>query len=150
MVKYCGLLLAALGCLGLVGISARADEEKEQYKERKIDLGDGQSAVLKYQDLKEGTGQEVIKGDNVVVHYTGWLTSGRKFDSSIDRGKPFSFVLGGGNVIKGWDAGVAGMKVGGKRKLVIPPELGYGATGAGRIIPPNATLIFEIQLLKIE
>jgi FKBP-type peptidyl-prolyl cis-trans isomerase len=85
----------------------------------------------------------------VVVHYTGWLTNGAKFDSSKDRGSPFSFLLGKGQVIRGWDQGVAGMKVGGKRKLTIPPELGYGKAGAGGVIPPNATLIFEVELLAV-
>jgi FKBP-type peptidyl-prolyl cis-trans isomerase FkpA len=105
---------------------------------------------LTYEDLKEGTGAAAKAGDTVDVHYTGWLTNGTKFDSSLDRGQPFSFALGAGRVIKGWDEGVAGMKVGGKRKLTIPPALGYGARGAGRVIPPNAELIFEVELLKIK
>jgi len=105
---------------------------------------------LKYVDLVVGTGPEAQKGQTVIVHYTGWLTDGKKFDSSVDRGQPFSFPLGAGRVIKGWDEGVAGMKVGGKRKLMIPPQLGYGERGAGGgLIPPNAELIFEVQLLEI-
>jgi FKBP-type peptidyl-prolyl cis-trans isomerase FkpA len=105
---------------------------------------------LKYEDLQEGTGTETKKGDTVDVHYTGWLTNGTKFDSSVDRNQPFSFQIGAGRVIKGWDEGVAGMKVGGKRKLTIPPQLGYGARGAGNVIPPNAELVFEVELLKIK
>jgi len=104
---------------------------------------------LKYEDLTVGEGAEAKSGDRVEVHYTGWLENGTKFDSSVDRGKPFPFPLGAGRVIKGWDQGVAGMKVGGKRKLIIPPALGYGERGAGGVIPPNATLIFEVELLKI-
>jgi len=104
---------------------------------------------LKYQDLQEGTGAQPKIGDTVVVHYTGWLTDGTKFDSSLDRGEPFEFKLGAGEVIKGWDMGVATMKVGGKRKLIVPPELGYGAQGRGPI-PPDAILIFEVELLEIK
>lgn len=105
---------------------------------------------LKYEDLQVGSGQEAKAGQTVSVHYTGWLTNGKKFDSSLDRKQPFAFPLGAGHVIKGWDEGVAGMKVGGKRKLTIPPELGYGARGAGGVIPPNATLVFEVELLGIK
>ncbi|VVE08671.1 MULTISPECIES: FKBP-type peptidyl-prolyl cis-trans isomerase [Pandoraea] len=104
---------------------------------------------LQYDDLQVGDGAEATPGKTVTVHYTGWLTDGKKFDSSKDRNDPFAFVLGGGMVIRGWDEGVAGMKVGGKRKLVIPPELGYGARGAGGVIPPNATLVFEVELLDV-
>jgi FKBP-type peptidyl-prolyl cis-trans isomerase FkpA len=104
---------------------------------------------LQYEDMKVGTGAEAKAGQNVEVHYTGWLTNGTKFDSSVDRGEPFVFPLGAGRVIKGWDEGVAGMKIGGKRKLTIPPELGYGARGAGGVIPPNATLVFEVELLGV-
>ena len=102
---------------------------------------------LQYEDLAEGTGQAAKAGDSVHVHYTGWLTDGTKFDSSVDRGSPFSFRLGAGKVIKGWDEGVAGMKVGGKRKLVIPAALGYGSRGAAGVIPPHAELTFEVELL---
>jgi FKBP-type peptidyl-prolyl cis-trans isomerase len=104
---------------------------------------------LKYTDQVVGTGDVAVAGKTVSVHYTGWLENGKKFDSSVDRGQPFSFPLGAGRVIKGWDEGVQGMKVGGKRKLTIPSELGYGSRGAGGVIPPNATLIFDIELLGI-
>jgi len=104
---------------------------------------------LQYWNIAVGTGTTAVAGKAVKVHYTGWLTTGKKFDSSVDRGEPFSFPLGGGKVIKGWDEGVAGMKVGGKRQLRIPPELGYGARGAGGVIPPNATLIFDVELLDV-
>ena len=106
---------------------------------------------LKYWDLKAGTGKTATKGHNAKVNYTGWLLdNGKKFDSSLDRGEPFTFNVGAGQVIKGWDEGVAGMKVGGKRQLRIPPELGYGARGAGGVIPPNAYLIFDVELLDVE
>ena len=101
------------------------------------------------EELKVGNGAEAAAGQHVSVHYTGWLTDGTKFDSSKDRDDPFSFMLGAGHVIRGWDEGVAGMKVGGTRKLTIPPELGYGARGAGGVIPPNATLVFEVELLAL-
>ena len=102
---------------------------------------------LKYVDLAEGSGTAAKAGDQVVVHYTGWLTDGTKFDSSLDRDEPFVFPLGNGQVIPGWDEGVAGMKPGGKRQLQIPSDLAYGARGAGGVIPPNATLVFEVELL---
>lgn len=105
---------------------------------------------LKYIDLKEGTGATPKTGDTVVVHYTGTLENGKKFDSSRDRRQPFDFQLGQGQVIKGWDEGISTMKVGGRRQLIIPPNLGYGARGAGGVIPPNATLIFDVELLDIE
>jgi FKBP-type peptidyl-prolyl cis-trans isomerase len=112
---------------------------------------------LKKTDVKQGTGTEAVSGKAVVVHYTGWLydpakpdNKGNKFDSSRDRGQPFSFPLGGGRVIKGWDEGVAGMKTGGQRTLVIPPAMAYGERGAGGVIPPNATLIFDVELLEVK
>ena len=109
---------------------------------------------LKYTDTKVGDGAEATAGKKVSVHYTGWLynngTKGAKFDSSLDRGQPFQFSLGAHQVIAGWDEGVAGMKVGGKRTLVIPPELGYGARGAGGVIPPNSTLMFDVELLGVQ
>jgi FKBP-type peptidyl-prolyl cis-trans isomerase len=111
---------------------------------------------LQMNDLVEGEGPMALSGKQVTVHYTGWLfdpkaeeTKGRKFDSSRDRAEPFSFPLGAGHVIQGWDRGVAGMKVGGQRRLTIPPEMGYGARGAGGVIPPNATLVFDVELLAV-
>ena len=107
-------------------------------------------AKLQIEDLKVGEGAEAKHGKEVTVHYTGWLTNGKKFDSSKDRNKKFKFKIGAGRVIKGWEKGVAGMKVGGKRKLTIPPDMGYGAAGAGGVIPPNATLLFEIELFNVK
>jgi peptidylprolyl isomerase len=130
----------------IVGILLLGCESKVTKEAKEITTPSG----LKYTDLKVGKGMEAKQGDIVVVHYTGWLEDNTKFDSSKDRGTPFEFRLGEGRVIKGWEEGVVGMKVGGKRKLVIPPELGYGETGVPGVIPSNAKLIFEIELLKIK
>ncbi len=132
--------ILVLSLLALLGLVLAQTCSTAQDKEPKV----------KIEDLKVGTGDEAKTGNTVEVHYTGWLTDGKKFDSSLDRGQPFSFKLGAGMVIKGWDQGVAGMKVGGKRKLTIPPELGYGDRGAGGVIPPKATLVFEVELLKVK
>ncbi len=117
---------------------------EEQY-ENAVETPSG----LKYVELTEGEGESPSSGSTAVVHYTGWLLDGQKFDSSVDRGQPFSFRVGKGQVIRGWDEGVASMKVGGKRKLIVPPDLGYGARGAGGVIPPNATLVFDVELLEV-
>jgi peptidylprolyl isomerase len=137
--------LVALASLSVATPSFAADGATKM-----IELPNG----LKYVDTKVGTGDIATTGHKVTVHYTGWLdqngTKGKKFDSSVDRGDPFTFGLGAKQVIKGWDEGVSGMKVGGKRTLTIPPELGYGARGAPGAIPPNATLIFDVELLKVQ
>jgi len=138
--------LAALVLVSLTAPSLAADGAPGKMTE----LANG----LKYTDTNVGTGAEATKGHKVSVHYTGWLynngAKGAKFDSSLDRGQPFAFALGAQQVIRGWDEGVAGMKVGGKRTLIIPPELGYGARGAGGVIPPNATLMFDVELLGVQ
>jgi FKBP-type peptidyl-prolyl cis-trans isomerase len=137
------LALAVLTVSTPVGRSDAADNQVTE-------MPDG----LKYTDTKTGDGATARAGNKVSVNYTGWLynngTKGAKFDSSLDRGQPFQFTLGAHQVISGWDEGVAGMKVGGKRTLIIPPELGYGSRGAGGAIPPNATLIFDVDLLQVQ
>jgi FKBP-type peptidyl-prolyl cis-trans isomerase FkpA len=152
MKKTTALMLAGAAVLLLAAPVISADEQKEQKTEYKWTMT---SSGLKYQDLKVGDGASPKQGQTCVMHYTGWLwengAKGKKFDSSVDRGQPFEFTLGNGRVIKGWDEGVATMKVGGKRLLLIPPRLGYGASGAGGgLIPPNATLLFEVELLGVK
>jgi peptidylprolyl isomerase len=137
------VVFAIIAALAPGGRSVAADNQVTE-------MPDG----LKYTDAKTGDGATATAGNKVSVHYTGWLSDngakGKKFDSSVDRGQPFQFTLGAHQVIAGWDEGVAGMKVGGKRTLTIPPELGYGARGAGGAIPPNATLIFDVELLQVQ
>jgi len=139
--------LVALALAGVVlGGGAVAYAKQKAPAAKVVTLPSG----LKYEDVKVGTGASPRKGQTAVVHYTGWLTTGKKFDSSRDRGQPFEFAVGMGQVIKGWDEGVATMKVGGRRKLTVPPQLGYGDAGAGGVIPPKSTLIFDVELLSIK
>ena len=144
MMSHPKMLFTALACLLLIGLPCYS-QDQDKKEEKVVTTKSG----LKYVELKEGTGQAAKTGDTVTVHYTGWLKDGKKFDSSVDRGQPFTFKLGG-RVIKGWNEGVQGIKVGGKRKLIILSNLGYGPQGAGNVIPPNAELTFEVELLKVE
>ncbi|QOX79367.1 FKBP-type peptidyl-prolyl cis-trans isomerase [Trichlorobacter lovleyi] len=139
LIKMCSVVVLAIFC----AMPVHAAETKVN-KMVTTDSG------LKYVDLVVGKGASPTRGKQVKVHYTGTLENGTKFDSSVDRRQPFSFIIGIGQVIKGWDEGVMGMKVGGKRKLVIPANLGYGARGAGGVIPPNATLLFDVELLDVQ
>lgn len=131
------------------GIAAKANVTLAQNMDSENNMVTTDSG-LQYEVIEEGEGASPEKGQTVVVHYTGTLEDGRKFDSSRDRGQPFAFKIGVGQVIKGWDEGVGSMKVGGRRKLIVPPDLGYGARGAGGVIPPNATLVFDVELLDIK
>jgi FKBP-type peptidyl-prolyl cis-trans isomerase FkpA len=149
------LLGTALFCGSLAGpIGTSAAEEPTSRAMTDATMNTKTDSGLEFKDLVIGTGAQATAGQQVSVHYTGWLqnpdgSAGKKFDSSLDRGQPFDFPLGAGRVIRGWDEGVAGMRVGGKRRLIIPPALGYGARGAGGVIPPNATLIFDVELLGV-
>jgi len=136
-------LIAALAAVGMLTTTPLQGATMSESKTVTTASG------LRYEDVKVGTGETATAGKMASVHYTGWLTDGKKFDSSKDRGQPFEFPLGGRRVIAGWDEGVQGMKVGGVRKLTIPAELGYGSRGAGGVIPPNATLVFEVELLGL-
>jgi len=140
------IALAIISCVIGTSLSARAEPQGSTMTTT--------PSGLQYEDTTVGTGETPETGQMCVMHYTGWLyqdgKKGAKFDSSLDRGKPFEFPIGTGRVIKGWDEGVASMKVGGKRTLIIPPALGYGARGAGGVIPPNATLIFDVELLGLK
>jgi FKBP-type peptidyl-prolyl cis-trans isomerase len=133
-------IILGLSTLSLVNYATAKPEQSKEL---------GQMSKLQIEEIIVGTGTEAKAGQNIKVHYTGTLENGKKFDSSVDRNQPFQFTLGVGQVIKGWDEGVQGMKVGGKRKLTIPADMGYGARGAGGVIPPNATLIFEVELLEV-
>ncbi len=139
------LILLSIFSFAALTLFAQGNSAPTKVTGKGMSTADG----LQYWDLKVGTGPTAEKGQTVKVHYTGWLTTGKKFDSSVDRGEPFTFSLGQGQVIKGWDEGVEGMKVGGKRQLRIPPDLGYGPRGAGGVIPPNAILIFDVELLGV-
>ena len=148
-------LWLALGVVGLLGCGDKAEDNRAPQGGFSAVLGVDTAAMtktpsgLRYQDVAPGEGKTATAGRMVRVHYTGWLPNGEKFDSSRDRNQPFEFSLGAGQVIAGWDEGVAGMKVGGKRKLVIPPDLAYGTAGAPPDIPPGATLVFEVELVEV-
>jgi len=150
--KLCGLLLALATALVAQTSTHKATPARvpnTNAPTKVTGAGVKTDSGLQYWDIKVGTGDEAKSGDKVKVHYTGWFTTGKKFDSSVDAQQPYSFTLGQGSVIKGWDEGVAGMKVGGKRQLRIPPELAYGEQGYKNIILPNSTLIFDVQLLAV-
>jgi peptidylprolyl isomerase len=151
------IIVAAVVLSSLCAMPVMAAQDQNEAKDKAVSKEKGAAAKtvttasgLKYVDVKAGSGASPVKGKQVKVHYTGTLESGKKFDSSVDRNEPFSFTIGVGQVIAGWDEGVMGMKVGGKRKLIIPAKLGYGAGGAGGVIPPNATLLFDVELLDVQ
>ncbi len=149
--KFISIILASACAITLIACNAESTTQQEKPAMT--------STITELQkiDTQVGTGREAEPGFNVTVHYTGWLYDanaegfkGKKFDSSVDRGQPFNFFLGGGQVIQGWDEGFAGMKIGGKRTLIIPSEMGYGARGAGGVIPPDAALVFDVELLEVK
>jgi FKBP-type peptidyl-prolyl cis-trans isomerase len=154
MVRYVAavaIILALMAVFVLAQSAVRKPAVPSTAAPSKV-TGDGvkMPSGLIYWDLRVGNGEVAKEGSRVRVHYTGWLTTGKKFDSSVDAGKPFDFTIGNGEVIKGWEEGITGMRVGGKRQLRIPPDLGYGAEGSPDTIPPNATLIFDVQLLGVQ
>ena len=138
-------VLTAMCCVSAMAGQEQAGTKGKPVAGKTVTTASG----LKYTDVKVGSGASPVKGKQVKVHYTGTLENGKKFDSSVDRNEPFTFIIGVGQVIPGWDEGVMGMKVGGKRKLIIPSKLGYGAAGAAGVIPPNATLLFDVELLDV-
>lgn len=148
------MAVAGLFYLFVLKQNPQEEEANNMVQSQSFDSAQGEEITLesglKIQDIKVGTGTEAKAGNTVVVHYTGNLTNGQKFDSSLDRGQPFSFTLGENRVIQGWEQGILGMKVGGKRKLTIPSSLGYGEQGAGNVIPPNAILLFDVELLEVQ
>jgi len=148
MTRNIWLLIAAFALAGATATYVFAQKPDTTAPTKVTGGGKSTPSGLQYWDIKVGTGAPAVEGKPVRVHYTGWLTNGKKFDSSVDRGEPFVFNLGAGEVIPGWDEGVKGMKIGGKRQLKIPPALGYGPRGAGPI-PPNSTLIFDVELLGV-
>ena len=153
-IKGCAVIVAVLSTVYALPVLAASEQTGAKDKSVLKDKSAAAKTVttasgLKYSDVKVGNGAAPVKGKQVKVHYTGTLENGKKFDSSVDRNEPFVFVIGVGQVISGWDEGVMSMKVGGKRKLIIPSKLGYGARGAGSDIPPNATLLFDVELLDV-
>jgi peptidylprolyl isomerase len=149
-VPAAGLIAASVFALAVIGSTIMSDPSSAQAGPKPVTTSSGLQII----DTKPGTGASPRQGQTAVVHYTGWLyengAKGKKFDSSVDRGQPFEFPVGQGRVIKGWDEGVATMKIGGKRTLIVPAQLGYGARGAGGVIPPNATLMFDVELLGVK
>lgn len=143
------LLITAVALGTFVAPRQKASAADNEKPAKVTGAGKSTASGVQYWDLKPGTGAVAESGNTVSIHYTGWLEDGKKFDSSLDRGRPFRFHLGEGSVIKGWDEGVSGMKVGGKRQLKVPPALAYGDQGKGGVVPPNATLTFEMQLVEV-